>query len=354
MSSLPEDIIVDITSRLPVKSILRFRCVCKPWCKLFSGPEFVKMHLKHVVEKKKFNLMITDGGNLYLLDHDSLSSLSFVTKCNKGTAIDYPYKTQNYIVEILGSCNGLVCINPDKYVICIWNPSTKEYKKLPTLEQLEFIPTYLSYRITFGFGYNCNIEDYKLVRITAGSNRSEVMVYSLGSNTWKRIQDIRYNPCYGEQLGVLVNGALHWIASFWMCSKGSIALEVVLVSFDIGNETFKEVPFPEQLNDKKFHKTVGELGGCLCLLSHVYEVVFVDVWVMKDYGVKESWTKLFTIVQSSVTRPSACLRLLQTFENGDILLKRCSKTLISYDLKHERGRVLKIPGIRIRYFKTET
>ncbi|KAI3986926.1 hypothetical protein MKX01_014627, partial [Papaver californicum] len=43
-------------------------------------------------------------------------------------------------IVILGSCNGLVCIqlnrdtdiwNPIRNPICIWNPSTKEYKQVP-------------------------------------------------------------------------------------------------------------------------------------------------------------------------------------------------------------------------------
>lgn len=38
--------------------------------------------------------------------------------------------------------------------------------------------------------------------------------------------------------------------------------------------------------------TVGVLEGCLCLLAKV-DKVGVEVWVMQDYGVRESWTKRF-------------------------------------------------------------
>ncbi|OVA01232.1 F-box domain [Macleaya cordata] len=290
MSSLPEDIIIDIILRLPVKSILRFRCVCKPWCKQFSGPNFVKMHFKQAVEMSKFNLMIADS-YLYSINYDSLSSSltastlssspSLVTKFDEVYAIDYPYKTADYIVEILGSCNGLLCIIPDKYVICIWNPSTKEYKELPTLEHFKFT-TNLSTRITYGFGYNCNIEDYKLVRVVTGFyGLSEVMVYSLASNSWKSIQNIPYDLSYGGQPGVLVNGALHWIAARGMSSKGC---EVVLVSFDIGDETFKKVPQPKNLNKQKFHKTVGELGGSADKFGVVPTVLWNGMESMLVFG----------------------------------------------------------------------
>ncbi|KAL3634819.1 hypothetical protein CASFOL_021873 [Castilleja foliolosa] len=41
---LPQDIMFNIVTRLPVKSIHRFKAVCKPWCKLFATPKFMKSH----------------------------------------------------------------------------------------------------------------------------------------------------------------------------------------------------------------------------------------------------------------------------------------------------------------------
>lgn len=43
--SLPLDIISYILSRLPVKSLLRFKCVSKSWCSLISYPQFIRMNL---------------------------------------------------------------------------------------------------------------------------------------------------------------------------------------------------------------------------------------------------------------------------------------------------------------------
>ncbi|KAI3831578.1 hypothetical protein MKX03_014671, partial [Papaver bracteatum] len=38
-----EIIAYNILSRLPMRSILRFRCVCKSWCKLLKEPIFVAL-----------------------------------------------------------------------------------------------------------------------------------------------------------------------------------------------------------------------------------------------------------------------------------------------------------------------
>ncbi|XP_021998407.1 putative F-box protein At4g21240 isoform X1 [Helianthus annuus] len=42
--SFPKEIIEDILSRLPVKSILRFKSVSKPWLSLISAPSFHNLH----------------------------------------------------------------------------------------------------------------------------------------------------------------------------------------------------------------------------------------------------------------------------------------------------------------------
>ncbi|XP_062015337.1 putative F-box protein At3g51171 [Rosa rugosa] len=42
-----EDVIAEILARLPVKSLMRFRCVCKSWRALISESYFVKKHLNY-------------------------------------------------------------------------------------------------------------------------------------------------------------------------------------------------------------------------------------------------------------------------------------------------------------------
>lgn len=39
---------------------------------------------------------------------------------------------------------------------------------------------------------------------------------------------------------------------------------------------------------------IGVLDGCLCVFAGVQDVG-IDVWVMKEYGTKESWKKVFSI-----------------------------------------------------------
>ncbi|XP_019159078.1 PREDICTED: putative F-box protein At3g52320 [Ipomoea nil] len=45
--SVPEDMVAEILSRLPVESLLRFKCVCKEWYQLIQQDDFIEKHHRH-------------------------------------------------------------------------------------------------------------------------------------------------------------------------------------------------------------------------------------------------------------------------------------------------------------------
>ncbi|KAL0000873.1 hypothetical protein SO802_014654 [Lithocarpus litseifolius] len=47
VKELPEDILVDILMTLPIKSLVRFKCVCNSWLSLITYPRFVRRHLNY-------------------------------------------------------------------------------------------------------------------------------------------------------------------------------------------------------------------------------------------------------------------------------------------------------------------
>ncbi|KAK3031390.1 hypothetical protein RJ639_036098 [Escallonia herrerae] len=69
-SQIPIDTITDILSWLPVKSLKRFSCVCKPWGSMLENPTFIAQHLKNSALKTNGSCLLLTGFNGRKLDHD--------------------------------------------------------------------------------------------------------------------------------------------------------------------------------------------------------------------------------------------------------------------------------------------
>ncbi|XP_048234836.1 F-box/kelch-repeat protein At3g23880 isoform X4 [Ricinus communis] len=136
MSKLPQDLITEILSRVPVKPLIRFKCVCKTWISLISNPEFAKLQLKRAKE----NNNVSNHYRLLLATWPP-QSLDYEAYCNDDISnalrkLSYHAiakdPNDNYDVRILGSCDGLVYLcNEYHDSMFLWNPTIGDYKELP-------------------------------------------------------------------------------------------------------------------------------------------------------------------------------------------------------------------------------
>nr|GEX04721.1 hypothetical protein [Tanacetum cinerariifolium] len=105
-----------------------------------------------------------------------------------------------------------------------------------------------------------------------------------------------------------------------------------IVSLDLAKDTYGEV-FQSEYDGKGHNAlTLGVLGELLCVLCNYSESRVVDVWVMKVYEVKDSWTKVFYIPYPADIWWDQCLDPLCISIDGKDLLKFGSKLLV-YDSK---------------------
>ncbi|XP_058203831.1 F-box/kelch-repeat protein At3g23880-like [Rhododendron vialii] len=284
---LPE-LIVEILSRLPVKSLLRFRCVSKSWRSLISRPEFAKTHLSLAsmgTDYTHHHRLILS----YPYPHTDVKSCSLYSilneQCDTAVDLDFPSKVSNHRGTIVGCCDGLVCVASDREVF-IWNPSTRKSKRLPDVE----IPSPYHYIAMHGFGYDESIDDYKVAVFSCDANNynrgfeAEGKVYSLRTNSWRRIGG--FPRClHMDVSGTYLNRALHWIVS-----RES---DAIIISLDLAEETYGEVLLPDYGDGHLCRSFLDVLNGCLRIVCAYHE--YVDVWVLKEYGIRESWTKLVVI-----------------------------------------------------------
>ncbi|PHT37377.1 hypothetical protein T459_07370 [Capsicum annuum] len=126
----PSDILFLILTRVPVKSLLRFKSVCKAWNVMISDDEFRRTHRDQckVLGREKL-LLHKCYSNFYTNEFEfrDLETSQLVTIAKQ---VFPPEKFRKAI--ILCSCDGLLLLkNPGAYkVYVLWNPSTKEYQTL--------------------------------------------------------------------------------------------------------------------------------------------------------------------------------------------------------------------------------
>ncbi|KAI8002346.1 F-box protein CPR1 [Camellia lanceoleosa] len=335
---LPNDVLFNILSRLPIQSLIQYICVCKSWRTMISNPQFIKTHLHRSSNSKS-----SDSQRLLLSSHDSFRSITCQFPDHAPKTLQSPLKK----TKPLCSCDGLILLsvshkpfpftrNPGKSFV-LWNPSIRAYKEIwPPFEFNDF-----GIR---GICYDPNIDDYRVI-ILWQYFQTLVLIYDSKSNSWNTISE----PCYSilvRQSGVLVNGVLYWVmASKELCSW-------VIVYFDLVEDKLKEVPrlsFGDE-DDKKID-LVGFGDGdkmidlvvlreCLCVYRCV-DREKVEIWEMKEYGKKESWTKLIVIPYLIDLQ---CLKPLFFTNNGEVLIEVDNRKILVYDPKDSTFRNVRSYG----------
>nr|XP_011460760.1 PREDICTED: F-box/kelch-repeat protein At3g23880-like [Fragaria vesca subsp. vesca] len=346
---LPSEVTTELLARLPVKSLLKFKTVCKSWLSLISSTEFVKKH--DLIHRARSYYSSSTNSKRLLISWESQALMCYSPKSRpREIPIDihierFDHSGKNHhqrelSFDIIGSCDGLVCLKVGDCCVervFLWNPCTRECveAKERNGEDVRI------FSLHHGFGYDYNSDDYKVLKVYHKTTTCISMIYTLRTDSWRRIQDYPRGAFPLEKCATYVNGALHWLAKIRQNDPFIIAL-------DLTSETYMEVAVPDYGTGSSF-EGVGALEGCLCVLVDGKET---DLWVMKEYGVKESWTKFLTIPTKFPTIPSVLppvyfylktlTNLIWFLGNDEIVLDIYTK-MVSYNAKTKSTTDLGIP-----------
>ncbi|KAG5586729.1 hypothetical protein H5410_047163 [Solanum commersonii] len=291
---LPAELIIGILSRLPVKSLLKFRSVSKSWLSIISSPKFIKTHLRISIDNKECThhmlLMKLYRANSNLKDC-SFSSLLYNESVIEANDLNCPMENSGVSFCIVGSINGLIFFADGTGDLFLWNPTIKKHKKL-SHHRLTSNTSFI-----YGFGYDEFCDDYKVACIVAiyqhgGYSTVEVKIYSLKSDSWRNMDDLR-DRMRSRTSATFVNGKLHWTTS---CGLGELRGRGTwsIVSMDMADEKWRKIE-PPCFGEEDFGFKVGVLGNNLSVLSMNVLLTRINIWVKEEYGVKESWTTMYTI-----------------------------------------------------------
>ncbi|XP_025883623.1 putative F-box protein At3g20705 [Solanum lycopersicum] len=311
MANSPEDIVKEILLRCPVKSLLRFKCVCKNWCALIKTPEFAQGHLKN---RSPPQLLIYDNGDI---DDDDDLSITLISE-------EHPRRFIG-MKQLFGSVDGLFFMvgEIDREVSCsLWNPATRELRPI----RLPIPVATIHDAPVFGFGLDTLTYDYKVVYFHI-NNLCEhyASVYSCSRNFWRIFKpNIPYFTDVKHTFGTsYLNGGYYWLLT------GERPCNYTIILFDFGSEMFTEIEGPgHQLVDTNMLGLMSVDSSIAILNLNPSTIFAYDIWVMIQPGV---WNKLVTF--------QCFFRLKSCYHNSLIFATKDSQ-LVSFDVRTNKTRHL--------------
>ncbi|KAK7338951.1 hypothetical protein VNO77_19585 [Canavalia gladiata] len=340
--NIPNDLLVEILSHLPVKSLLRFQCTSKSWKSLISHPKFIKLHLQK--SPKNVNIVLLCDFVKSGFDPLAIScKIRSLIKCPTLEFAEYDccyrLKPDYWVVDCF---NGLFCLRKTRNVrrgfnehwVRFWNPAMKKKSaKSPCLRVKRINCRPESCR--FGFGYDDLTDSYKVVAAVFGRKKTEVKLYCMGDTCWRTILSFPVFPFLNQIDGMFMKGTINWLAlnkpGSDYCWKSDVtANQLVIFSLDLGNETYQHISLPEGFVEvPRFEPQLRVSKDTLCLF-HDQGSHFV-MWQMKEFGVESSWTKLVNFDSNGFPLVPICI----SDKDIAILVNNQYVEAILYNLRRE-------------------
>ena len=299
-TNLPEQMMREILGRIPIKSLIRCKCVRKSWHDLIDEPEFKSSYSP----KPCFAFSYED---MYIIYDDDTCELLFRFWMNPAGRL-YFGKSVRYSV-VIDSVDGLLMAKDGAAnILFVCNPIIREYVGLPRLYTH-------GRRSIFGFGVSRISGQYKVLNgeVISGSYH----VYTLGGEgSWRSISSAAPgNPILLYNNAIFCNENLHWLVSYFDFEE-----KYMVCCFDLDTELFTSFSIPHYVYESDIHSKyrLCILEGRLCLYDYLCGCSnSVVIWWMNKYGDENSWVKEYTFhLPEDTDGPVFPLKVL---ENGDLL-----------------------------------
>ncbi|CAN6222509.1 unnamed protein product [Urochloa humidicola] len=347
---LPDDVLVEILSRVPARSIHRFKCVSKHWRDLIADP----LHRKRLPQTLEGFFFIDDAGagagfrgRFISLPGRSAPridpSFSFLTK-QPGI--------EN--LKLLGSCNGLLLFQHGSnqatardYAVC--NPATEQWVAVPGTG-CPFDPH--SEARSYLFFDPAVSPHFRLIHFWQKDYLGEIEVRAYSSETGVWIDRASQQSQWRDEVGwkqwvnggammnptwcsAFVTGMLHLVV--YPISKGYL-----IAAVDLEGKTCRIITWPDQRTFLPFVcQSQGRLhcaGGLVEREGDCLKWAGLSIWVLEDYDTEEwvlkhrvSFLELFGQMNPLDSFSSAVLAI-HPDRYLIFILQNSNQKLISYDM----------------------
>ncbi|XP_010539106.1 PREDICTED: F-box protein At3g07870-like [Tarenaya hassleriana] len=288
MAAIPYDLIFEILSYLPSKTLMRFRTVSKKFNSLITDPRFSRLHHRRSRDRLfALSAISKHRGS------DSLDLRIFLTDENNETIHEFTrcfYKDR--VNRIIGSNHQLLCFVLDNS-LSLYDPINRDFLELPSPS-----PRRVRSPHSVSFGFVDSTMQYKVIRwyLSHGSNLVfEVLTLTVTRGCRLEISPWRLSEKHCPYLLRHSSPPVHVDEYVYWRSYDS-----QIVSFSLPDETFSVLSRPPCLSTKNQRlENVREfmlygIRGKLWLVDCDNLEQAVDIWTRSDER-SSNWIKVHRV-----------------------------------------------------------
>ncbi|KAL8246408.1 hypothetical protein R6Q59_007624 [Mikania micrantha] len=303
MAELPSDVLFNIFSRMPVKSLARCRCVSKLWCECINDPYLAIIHGERSSPEEPKPIIYYGHSNPPCIvsfhitkSNETMTLLEDKTNPHKQL---FKFNQSHHVTMVRGSCNRLIYASQDhvldKLSLVVIHPVREECHELPPIDP--YVPwpyNQVTQKSSCGLGFDASTNTFKMVCIFSSADQAHpdtlrttqcTMVHVLGTNSWRKMPP-KLPPLSIIGDGVFADGCLYWL------NEG--AAHPILTCFDVKKEEFRLISRPETTRidwmlSLRFGELLdlhGEVGYSFHYLDYQ-----IEVWVLKE----KEWVMRYVI-----------------------------------------------------------
>ncbi|WJX53017.1 hypothetical protein P8452_39064 [Trifolium repens] len=360
MASIPNDILIEISSWLPAKAIHKFRSNDKFFSIFSKDKKFALRQSQNALLNDASSFFIQSDfferyhGNIVELHHLSgEDNSSGVSKA----VLEYLAKS----AKILSSANGLILCRDttgnSKVQIFISNPATQTWLPIPIPEQLQGMNVDLEFNVIL----ECDDKDNFMVYFFYDNSEFwsplwDCKVYSIKEGIWKEKEKSLFTGSRSLKFDTAVfhKGNIHFISdSASYLVKGSFYYRPYIMSYNFENGTTRMLRVPKgaqrgsddiNCNMKIFKwkkNTNSTQSICLVRLS---KCVFT-IWILTNYEAN-LWERILKIrVKAMGVMEEDPIVTGFSVSNGDLLIFATKNKIYSYGLSASNENYMKFEEI---------
>ncbi|KAF7092744.1 hypothetical protein CFC21_095201 [Triticum aestivum] len=359
-SLLTDDLILEILSHLPARSLHRFKCVSMSWRDLIADPA------------NRNKLPQTLAGFIYTTISNNARHLHFAAVSGDGASSFDPClpcmrPTKYKDMALMDACNGLLLyrgccknkVNPlswaehdCRFVVC--NPVTRRWVELPPLPKPQAPAS--RHSTTSGLAFDPAVSSYFHVlcfeQAYFGTCITRVNIYSSRTGDWCQRDSgmVEKVALFFLSKCVFVGGMMYVIGSL-----DRMNVEYALLGVDMEGKVWTtiRVPYSRRLG------TIGSSQGCLHYAippaDDNNKILFSEsaIWWLKDRHSKELVLKHTTSINKLMSMTGQRYKVVGMHPDCDtiFLVSYEHDTLVSYDMRHQKvGRILNLEKDHAQWF----